>query len=467
MIKERTALKTIRLIATDAIGAIRKYDLGPNQSVFVGSSTNCGLQIKGSGLSGIHCHIANEDAKLFIQDWISAKGTRVNGKEISQQVELHLGDVIQIGNHEIAVSEDLTSGAPHSAQMESPSPASVPKVEFSDEFVASEPSKLINREDAEDVTISDTLSSETSSTDTPISETTEPMDFESAFFDFPDEETYDKETVALLYAEIEDLQATLAQRDAGERFERSCSRCEQRRKDDLDGSIEGDADKVLQRMQELIEEANRSDERVAMLEEILTTAEEANRAASEERKQLESWVADIESRVGQREQEHAAEIDTLKEQLEESTERQNKLREQLRQAAVCGNAPKQYEDTLENLQSTNKSLQGELARYKRECASLEQRCEHIASDQERGLREERANIAKEQARLSRMRFEISSKLDKVEELPKPENPVDKETAHRIRVLREHLREIHEQEKAEEKEESIVTRLTKLWKRVEY
>ena len=59
------------------------------------------------------------------------------------------------------------------------------------------------------------------------------------------------------------------------------------------------------------------------------------------------------------------------------------------------------------------------------------------------------------------------KLSEIEELPKAENQADKETAHRIQTLREHLREIHEQEKQEERDLPLTARLAKLWKRVEY
>ncbi|TWT83803.1 Chromosome partition protein Smc [Planctomycetes bacterium CA13] len=452
MIKEDTMLETIRLIATDPTGATRNYDLESNQSVFVGSSTNCGLQLNGPGLCSIHCHVSSENGKLHIQEWLSAEGTCVNGKEMSGQVELRLGDVIQIGKHQILVSDDRTLQVPKRERFESETPEFELSVSPTEEVVVSEIDGAMNQECIEDM---------------PISDIPEPVDFESGLFEFAEEETYDKETVALLFAEIEDLQAALAQRDAAQDFEQSCARCEERREQGHDDTMDSDPDTVMLRMQELIDEANRSDERVLMLEEILTTAEEANRSAKEERKQLEAWVADIENRVGQHEEEHAAEINVLNQQLKESTELQNKLREQLRQAAASGNAPKQYEDTLENLQATNQSLQEELARFKKEKSSLEQRCEQISSDQELSLREERVNIAKEHAKLSRLRYELSSKLAKVEELPKSDCTADTETAQRIQGLRQHLREIHEQEKAEEKEASIVTRLTKLWKRVEY
>ena len=51
---------------------------------------------------------------------------------------------------------------------------------------------------------------------------------------------------------------------------------------------------MLHRIQELAEEANRADERVLILEEMLHAAEDVNRAEVEERAQLEAWVGDIE-----------------------------------------------------------------------------------------------------------------------------------------------------------------------------
>jgi DNA repair exonuclease SbcCD ATPase subunit len=260
-------------------------------------------------------------------------------------------------------------------------------------------------------------------------------------------------------AEIEDLQTALAQRDA-ERFDVSSDQ-----QTDA-GRADEASDEVLQRMQELVDEANRSDERVAVLEEMLHASEDANRSEQEERHHLEAWVRDIEKRIGQREDEHVAEVEAMRQRLEESSEQIHRLQQQLRRAAQSGSAPKQYEETLENLQKSNQELQEQLAESQKQCFSLEQRLEEASDGQERALREERATVAKEQAKVSRLRHELSSKLAAIEEMPKSENQADKETAHRIQTLRQHLREIHEQEKLEQKDVSLATRLSKLWKRVD-
>ncbi|QDT07173.1 Chromosome partition protein Smc [Rubripirellula lacrimiformis] len=470
MIDRATQNRTIRLTATHELGSTEHHDLKQDQSVFVGSSSNCGFRLVGNDLSEIHCHIGIEDGKLMVQDWMSSQGTRVNGELISAQVEIQPDDIVQIGKYEISFSSigsNSYATAPIAKVTAEPPPPVVatPAVETSvveTSVVETSVDRQIQQQSPAALPAESSSNSDTTM-DVPDDETPNSFDFDDDFFKIDEEETYDRETVALLHAEIEELQAALAQRDA----ERSCERCDQRMEDDIHDPLVDGSDEVLQRMQDLIDEANRSDEHVSILEESLHAAEDANRTGQEERRQLEAWVADIEKRIGQREDEHAAEVDALRQRLEESTEQQQRLQRQLRQAATGGNAPKHYEETLEQLQATNKSLQDSLAETQKERTSLEQRIETLSDVQEISLREERASIAKEQAKLSRMRFEITSKLAEVEDLPKVENPADRETSNRIQALRQHLREIHEQEKSEEKEVSLTSRLAKLWHRVEY
>jgi chromosome segregation ATPase len=224
---------------------------------------------------------------------------------------------------------------------------------------------------------------------------------------------------------------------------------------------------VDRRIEELSEEANRAEERASMLEEMLHAAEDSSRNEQEERAQLEGWVSDIETRIGQREEEHVAEIEALKQRLDEAQHEQDQLRRRLGQAAHGGNAPKQYEETLEKLQHTNRQLQEKLAESEKGRLSLQQRLDDASSQHDRAMREERANIAKEQARISRLRFELSRKVADVESMPKDDRGQDDEASQKIKALRQHLREIHEQEKKDAPETTLTTRLAKLWKRVEY
>jgi pSer/pThr/pTyr-binding forkhead associated (FHA) protein len=452
MISQQSHSATYILSATDSVGATQQVTLQPEQSVFVGTSGNCGLRLSGNGLSEIHCRIAIADGELVIQDWMSEKGTFVNNEEITSEKKACAGDFITVGDYRIEVSTmEVTSQESVSSRK------STPEAEPSQD----EQPRVGQFQSDGDILDDDESAAESL---TALEADTErcALDIPDDFFSFEEEATYDHETVALLQAEIEDLQSALAQRDA-----EIGSPCPSASTASTSESDHGQSDKMLQRMQDLIDEANRSDERAALLEEMNLAAETANRAEREERSHLEGWVHDIEKRLSQREDEHAAEIQMLRRRLEESDKRQETLNRKLKEAAFRGGAPKQYEETLESLQSSNRKLQDELAESKRQNLSLEQKIDELSKQQERELREERVNLAKEQAKFSRMRFELSSKLTDVEALPKTQNPVETETANRIQALRAHLREIHEQEKLEEKEAPLTKRLAKLWRRVEY
>ena len=504
MITQSSPTQTLVLVATNQYGATHRYELKNDQGVFVGKSSNCGLQLHDNKLLDIHCRIGMNDGVLMIQNWISATGTLVNGTEISAEQEISIHDVVQVGSHTIRIAasskaadamatEVATNDAKAAAPVVQPPPAEEAvcepepdmSLEDTDSLLESPTACLLGSEDDDSTTTADPISTldldseidaglqlEASADqelelaldiDRKLELDPDSMDLEGDFFSFEEEETYDRETVALLQAEIEDLRAALAQRDADHGNEH----------DGIDETFESstidESDEVLLRMQELIEEANRSDEQVALLEEMLHAAEDANRSEREERNQLEAWVRDIEQRIGTREEEHAAEIDSFKHRLQESSDQQIRLQKQLRQVAASGGASanKQYEEILENLQGKNRELEESVASLQKQRLSLEKRIAAFENGQGEELRGERAKLAQEQAKISRLRYELSAKLAEIEQMPKAGNNADQETGQRIRALREHLREIHEQEKQEVKETTLATRLSKLWKRTEY
>lgn len=495
---------SITLTATNDFGSIHRYELDADQGVFIGASDNCGLQLHGAELADIHCRIGIEEGKAWVQDWMSSTGTRVNGNAIDSKVEVHVGDVIEIGQHKIAVGgrtarSDSDPCIAHDQERSTAAACtqeteSLQNDEFATDFDDDSDETILDGRflhnevmpKALEADLLETFTSEQSSDlqvpaaideadaygdsstprlsteDAAVQEAADDVDdFDEDFFDFEEEESFDKETVALLQAEIEDLQAALAQRDA-ERFDVVGDA-------QPSGNVRGveESDEVLQRMQDLVEEANRSDERVSILEEMLHAAEDANRREHEERQQLEAWVNDIEERIGQREEEHAAEVESLKLRIEDADAQQEQLQRKFRKAAVSAGISKEMDESMEELQQQNRHLQFDLDHSRKECVALQQQLDKATQDQEALLREERAKLAKEQAQASRLRYELSTKLAAIEEMPKNDNVADREASEKIRTLREHLREIHEQEKQEEKEASLATRLSKLWKRVEY
>ncbi len=425
MMSQKIKPAVITFVAKNAKGDEIQYCLPQHEGVFIGRSRNCGFRLPDEGIADIHCRVEYESGQLWIQDWMSNGGTRVNGESIWTKVEIHDHDVIQIGVHTIrfTMPNSVIHRKEPDALVESPEP----------ESIAHEPAahESTEHEDA--------------------------FDFGVDLLDDAGEQGYDHEMIAILQAEIEQLRSELAQSEADHRVDA---------RQDVQDSATSPSDEVLERMRELVDEANRSDERVAILEEMLHAAEDANRAEQEERRNLEAWVSDIETRIGQREEEHLAEIELVRNRLDDSVAQKAKLQRQLQHAATNGNAPQQYQQSLEELQRANQDLQDRLVEMQKENLALQQRAEETGEHQEQLLREERANIAKEQAKISRLRYELTEKLTAINELPKSENTLDQETAHRIQTLRQHLREIHDQEKQEEREAPLTKRLAKLWKRVE-
>ena len=466
----------VKLVAWHPNGSKRSFDLGSDNGVFIGRSSNCGLQLDGADISDIHCRIGLEDGQLWVQNWMSAKPTLLNGEPVTSKTQVGQGAIIEVGPYSIQIAQpdaaeqscteeefETVDMAPQFEQEElEEDPFAVEPADEQPRWKA-ESAELALEDPPETQTVSERVETKIAAAETVASQSeqikAEDEPEENGFDFFADdglEETYDRATVELLQAEIDDLRTALAARDA-----EAASEPAQISEGTADGQADA-PDQVLQRMQELIEEANRADERVMILEEMLHAAEDANRAEVEERSHLEAWVGDIEKRVGQREQEHQAEQDALRKRLSSSEDDIAKLHQKLQQAAAdIHSAPAQYEETIEGLQASNQDLQDQLAEAEKDLRSMQQKLANQVDQTEIALREERAKIAKEHAEVSRMKFEFAQKVKELEEMPTAE------TDPRLQSLRDHrqqLRQMSEERKHEPT--TLSSRLKSLWKRVE-
>lgn len=290
-------------------------------------------------------------------------------------------------------------------------------------------------------------------------------------FRFDDDEfggdQFDRETIELLRAEIDELQTALAQRD--EQIDSLLAeRAPESPRDDTN-DLEQRSEAMLQRLQDLLDEVEGHDERVATLEELLRSSEEANQAEQEERAQLDAWVGDIERRVVQREEEWKAETDALRRQIAQTRRERDQAQQKLREAANPGEAPAALQETLDQLQRQNGQLQQDLDAAGKEISGLRQQLEQSESREEESLREERAAIARERAEVARLRHELQQQAMMENTLPPPKTQADCELADRLETLRDHLKEIHEAERREQSQlESVLgVRISRLWKRLEY
>lgn len=504
--------REVTLVVERDDGSRAVYDLETEAGVFLGTSCLCGVQLEGSDFSSIHCRIGVEEGTFCVQDWGSTIGTFVNGQKVETQADLAIGHKLKIGDYHVSIvdharrsseatveSDDSSSGGP-SDDVSSCEESSreLPSVEedgaVSDverELTAGDRSQHLVGESEYDAgpaeldSLSSSIFSQAGTDDTiSIPERSIPersndlsgeatsdcsnappsFDTMEMSGDLYDSETYDRETVDLLRAEIDDLRAALARRDAQLEAAKTVDTDE-----DWIGAedlLEADeSTSLMSRMQELIDEADCADERMGVLQDLLHSSEVAMQAEQEERVQLEAWVRDIEQRIGQREDEHLAEIEGLRRRIEEATRERDLVQRQVNDAASSGGAPQLFEETLERLQQQNNELQEKYAEVAKENTALKSRLESIHSENDQALREERANLTQELAKASRMRFELTKKLAELDSVPVTQNHADLEAASRLKALRDHLRDIHEQEVKERSEATLTSRLSSMWKRL--
>ncbi|MEL6106625.1 MAG: FHA domain-containing protein [Planctomycetota bacterium] len=288
-----------------------------------------------------------------------------------------------------------------------------------------------------------------------------------------EDEDVDPEIVQLLKAEIEDLRIQLAERDeqlaALEGLESAPM------PEDSPGTSEEagfGSQELVQRVEDLLAELAEHDERVATMQEMLQAAEMQNEAQTEERNCLETWLSEIEQRIGERESEWQAEQDALRDRLEQVSEERDRAQQHLHAATQRYGEVDASEvvpdETLQRLQKMNGELQAELERVHKENAGLTRQMSRLENEEPEELQGLRAELAQEKASVSRMRFQLSKQLQDIDTIPAPKDQPDKEFAYKLQTLREHLREIHEEEREEreKKGDSLFGRISSLWKRVD-
>ena len=84
-------------------GDQRDYTIKSAQGVFVGKSSNCGIQLDDQSLADIHCRLELDQGSLRLQKWLSAGTIKVNHEEIEFEVCLAVNDLIQLGEYEIRI----------------------------------------------------------------------------------------------------------------------------------------------------------------------------------------------------------------------------------------------------------------------------------------------------------------------------------------------------------------------------
>ena len=96
---DTTFESNVTLLVMNRQGVRRDHTLEPNQGVFVGKSSNCGIQLNDESLADIHCRLELSEGKLHLQRWPSADAVLLNQKAIESSCELDVNDVIEVGSY--------------------------------------------------------------------------------------------------------------------------------------------------------------------------------------------------------------------------------------------------------------------------------------------------------------------------------------------------------------------------------
>jgi hypothetical protein len=398
-------------------------------SLCIGSDPVSDIALDGDGIAATHCLLISNGHGVVLRDCFSKTGTYINGKRLPEAT-LEANTTVKIGDTELTVV--LGHYDP-------------PPVKDSNELSAERREYELQIEAAHnEIQILTERISRTKSL--PPVELVE-----------PDDDPFHDEMIELLRMEVDELQRALSER------EQAAETATQLNGDSADESLPEDTELLVGRLEELLDELQQKDEQVALLHTLLETAEDANRAEQEEREQLNAWIPDIENRFAQREIEWQAKYEKLEaDNLRIATERD---RAEATAIADPGSAK------LEAVQRLASELRTEAEALRQQMAETEKQNEHLQHElqsvQDSVSREEVVHLAQERAELARMRHELETHTQAND---------DRETRNKgqsvdtdIRVLRQHLLEVHEQEKQEKLERhqrSLSGRIAGLWKRID-
>lgn len=97
------------LVTCDAAQAGTYYPLHEGRQT-IGRGSGATINVNDSKLSQEHAVILYRNKKFIFEDSLSTNGTLLNGKEVIGQLELHHGDVLEMGNSKYVIVEIPQNG---------------------------------------------------------------------------------------------------------------------------------------------------------------------------------------------------------------------------------------------------------------------------------------------------------------------------------------------------------------------
>jgi len=273
----------------------------------------------------------------------------------------------------------------------------------------------------------------------------------------------------MLQMEVDQLRFELAQRDASQDSSEGKINSEELTQSGDDQTIQ-----LVNRLEQLLEGLKDSDDRVRGLEDMLRASDQATQAERDERLQLESWVTEIEQRVAERESESEAELSLVRSQLEESKSRHKQTQIQLKKIVqsrqiASGEDSKdlipKFSEQVEDLETRLENATREINQLRQQVKSNQKEVQSSEAlrEMEQQLVQQQVDTARERADMSRQRAELESIKGELEEKLRTAKNLGG-ADDRVRAMRQHLREIHEEEKTkrdEKRQRSLGGRISRL------
>ena len=455
--------------------------LNAGASMFVGAGSSCKIQLNSESVRQLHClFLLGENRNLTVQDW-NTGATYLNGQLISDEAVMQSGDIVSVGSYSFTAVLDAEFHKGLAAQLLcgdgiSESVAAVP--EYSEVSTHVEQSSR-DRNQADEIdhatvvdafNIGDNLDVECDIEDDQISKARFEYDIDADLKDdasacsgydplpvdlgisFGGGDANSDDEMSLLLMEVEQLRFQVADRD---------SQIIALKNDGVSTEYtpaveDSDTVKLVSRLEELLVELKTSDDRIQSLEDLLRLSEDATAAERDERAQMDKWVSEIEKRLGQRELESTAEVDRLTKQLKVARDDTAVLQTQLRSVSVSGSDSDNQAEAVIDLNNKVEKLRVSLQEANEKNQELLGRPVQLEDevDLRSKLREAQDELAKLRLEASQERAETARRRAELEivraELARHLSPTSRSSDSgdsRIQAMREHLKDIHEQEQA--------------------
>ncbi len=470
-------------------------------SVIVGGDESCGIRLDDPQVAPKHCMLRMDGGQMFVSDWYSEAGTQVNGEKIYTEIQLESGDTLQVGPFQIryattsALSDETPTfgdGQPAADEPTADEPTAdeqpaTASVALGDGFPGATHAMVSSGLAADCCTVSTGDSSPICDEEADLRQqlaeanceirrlrdelefqlTLQPMDAAG-----PDDvDPMQVEETELLQAEVQQLQNELAQREA------ELQEWINGQSPAFDDVPSEETTRLVERLEQLLDELHQSDGRVRSLENLLQVSDEAAQAEKEERKQLENWVKEIETRIADREQQWRAREESLQAKLGDALQARESVEQRVAQITRGHNQEYQVqsEQQIAELRSKNQDLQHSLEQTAVEMRRLQSLVQQTgltqkeleqAAEKQDQLRKHELEIAQERAALARQRAELVHMQDEIERTTQVASPSGENPDVRLRAFREHLKEIHEKEEEEKRQRSLSARISRIWQRLD-